>query len=189
MTPDLARWPHLKLPTHPVLDWVETEYTTARLTEIADAVSANPHPIQTRTAQGLRGVWDPAIENVLRTLAANDAALKALNHRRATPPERVVGLNRAVHVLVLAELHPKRKATAIWAEVAAAWGKRPATVKGDVGKYKVKNPREYRPDDAQRLMLTIVHNSCRASGRPREQVLKDFDADLCHRARQLRGAK
>jgi hypothetical protein len=67
MTPDLSRWPHLKIPTHPVLDWVETMYTTERLTEIADAVGARGAPAI--PVKGRRdAVWNNATENVLRTM-------------------------------------------------------------------------------------------------------------------------
>lgn len=174
MSADLARWPRLKLETHPVLDWVEIEYRAAMLEEMADAVGKNPNPIQTRAPGGLLGVWDPAIEKVLRALAGSKAAISALNHRRPTPPARVVGFNRAVHVRVLAELLPQRKAAAVWADVAEAWGCSAGHVKDDVGEF----------DDAERLVQAIVVSTCNArtrAGEPRStrgDVLEDFDNDM-----------
>ncbi len=139
MSADVARWPSLKLETHPVLDWVEITYSKSWLLEISEAVSKNPHPIQTRTATGIPGVWDPAIEMVLRALANNRAALKALNHRRPTPPSRVVALNRAVHFHVQVALDPECKRTAVRADVADAWGVKDAQVKDDVARFLVGN--------------------------------------------------
>jgi hypothetical protein len=199
MNADLARWPHLKIPTHPVLDWHETEYTATSLLEMAAAVSDTTIPVKGRRD----AVWSTAIESVLRSLADNVAALKALNHHRPTPPARVVGLNRAVHVHVLAELHPDQQAKRIWGEVAKAWGCSDRHVKDDVSKHSVQDPGPkdavrtvpYRPDDAERLVQTIVVNVCNArtrAGKPRssrEDVLEDFDKDMRYRAQQLRASK
>jgi hypothetical protein len=174
---DAARWPRLKLEPHPLLDWCPIFYGKARLLEIADALGAISTPAI--PVKGRRdAVWNMAIENVLHALAANKAALKALNRRKPTLPARVLGLNRAVHFHVQAELHPEHKRTAIYADVGDAWGVSAGQVKDDVREYAVRDGREYRPDDAKRLMLTIVHNTCNASGRPLVDVLRDFDADL-----------
>lgn len=182
MSADVARWPRLKLPAHRVLDWCETKYTKETLLEMADAVGDSYIPVKGRRD----AVWSTAVEKVLRALAASPAALKELNHRRPTPPARVVGLNRAVHFHVLTEVYPERKRTAIYADVGDAWGVSPGHVKADVREYAVPDPGPkdavrsvpYRHDDAKRLMLTIVHNVCVATGRERVDVLKDFDADM-----------
>jgi hypothetical protein len=172
----------LKFSVHPALDWCETEYTAARLLEIAAAVRMHPHPIEARTAEGLTSFWNLAIEQVLRALAGSPAALKALNHRQRTPPARIVGLNRAVHFHVQAEMHHDWKKAAIHADVAEAWGVASAQIKADVRKYALANDAKALAVDglydAKRLMLMIVHNACNTSRRPRAKVLRDFDADL-----------
>jgi hypothetical protein len=187
---DAARWPRLKFSAHPVLDWFETEYTEARLLEIADAVRKHPHTIEARTAEGHLSFWNLAIEQALRALADSDAALKALNHRRKKPPARVIGLNRAVHVRVLAALLPGSKAAEMWQEVATIWHVSASTVKDDVGEYRVEG-NNYRPDDAELLVRGIVGATCTARLRAgetrssRDDVLEDFDKDMRERAEQL----
>jgi hypothetical protein len=176
MSADAARWPRLKLPTHPVLDWIETVYAKAQLLTMADAVGSNAHAIRAASGE----VWDTAVETVLRALATSPTALKALNHRRPTLPARVLGVNRATHFHVLTELHPGKK-SANKRDVAKVWRVTDKHVEADVREYQMRGT-TYRPDDAKRLMLTIVNNTCKASGRARAAVLKDFDADMRHRA-------
>jgi hypothetical protein len=193
MSADLDRWPHLKLATQDALDWHEAAYTAERLIEMADAMSRNPRAIP--ALEG--GVWDTAVESVLRALAANDKALEKLNRHKPTIPATVVGLNRAVHVRVLYELLPDWKAAQVWEEVRTVWGVSAGQVKDDVGEYRVQDGARsnYRPDDAERLVQAIVVNTCNArtrAGDPRssrDDVLEDFDKDMRHRAQQLRAAK
>jgi hypothetical protein len=186
--PDLSRWPNLQLATHPVLDWVETTYDPATLLEMADAIRKDPHPIQTRTAAGMPAVWNPPIEALLRALADTPAALEKLNRTRPTPPRRVEGLNRAVHYLVRLELRNDRVKDAL-ADVAKVWGASEATIKEDRTNHSVKNPREYKRDDANRLAAQIINDTAVRQSKTRAEVLKAFDADMKHRAKQLRGAK
>jgi len=181
-----ARWTCLKLGVHPVLDWCETAYTAARLTEMADAVGKNPHPIQTRTPEGLPGVWDPAIEQVLRALAASPAALKTLNRRGTTPPYRVKGLNRAVHFHVQVALYPRRKRAAILADVGGAWGVTAGHIKDDVTRFLVDggDPRVRCAEgvlNAPFFVEQIIAQACHRGRRTRGQALKNFDADMCAR--------
>jgi hypothetical protein len=185
MNDEDARWPRLKLGAHSDLDWHEVQYTAESLENMADAMRDNPHPIQTRTADGLPGVWDLAIEKVLRALAANSAALKAMNHRRPTPPARIVGLNRAVHFRVRHELHPEYKTISVWLEVGKLWDVSSGQVKDDVSEYKADG-NIYRSDDAVRIVQQITNDVSNMTGRMRLDVLKDFDADMNDRAAQLR---
>ena len=180
-----ARWPRLKLGAHGDLDWHEVQCTAESLEKMADAMRDNPHPIQTRTAEGLPGVWDLAIERVLRALAENSAALKALNHHRPTPPARVVGLNRAVHFHVRHALHPEHKTTSVWLEVGKLWAVSSGQVKDDIGEYKADG-NHYRSDDAVRIVQQITNDVANTTGRTHLEVLKDFDADMNDRAAQLR---
>jgi hypothetical protein len=197
---DLSRWPNLKLATHPVLDWVETTYDQATLLKMAEAISKNPHPIQTRTATGAAGVWDTAIESLLRALADAPAALEKLNRTRPTPPRRVVGLNRAVHYFVQLEilgpdgLGYERKDDAL-KNVSDAWGKSVATIKEDRTTHTAKtNPSQYwcddtgdiqRPEDAKRVTEQILVAAMVAYGMTRTEALKGFDSDMRHRAKSL----
>jgi hypothetical protein len=180
---DTDRWPNLKLPSHPVLDWHETRYADAQLLAMADAVSKSQHAIP--AAGG--GVWDTAIEAVLRTLADNPRALDELNRRKPTLPARVLGVNRAVHFHVLTELRSGKK-LANKRDVGEIWRVSDKQVEADVRQHQMRGTR-YRPDDAKRLMLTIVTNVCKASGLSREDVLKAFDADMRHRATESRRKK
>lgn len=190
MSADATRWPRLRLETHPLLDWVETEYTKERLLEMAEAINKNPNPIRAFTASGkVHGVWDPAIEKVLRALVDNDVALKALNHRRPKPPARVVGLNRAAHFHVWVALNPGRQVKAAWAAVADAWGVTASQVKDDVAKYGVKDSGEYRTNDAVRIVKQIIHNASRMTGHSRAQVLSDFEVDLRDRGATMERRK
>jgi hypothetical protein len=182
---DLARWPNLKLPTHPALDWVEPLYSSERLLEMANAISKNPHPIQTRTPEGMPGVWDTAIESVLRALASNAAALKEMNHRRPLPPRRVVGLNRAVHYIVCLELR-KGAAKRALADVATVWDAKEATVREDCTDFHVKKRSPFAPTDAHFIAEQIIAGCSINRHVLRATVLKAFDADMKHRAAQLR---
>jgi hypothetical protein len=187
----------MKFSVHPVLDWCETEYTEARLIEMVDAIRKHPHSIEARPADGPLSFWNLAIEQVLRALADAPAALKALNHRQKRPPARVVGLNRAVHFHLRAELHPGKK-TALYAEVGEIWGVSLGQVKDDVREHAlVKDAKALmveRRYDAKRLMLMTVHNVCNARLRAgehrssRDDVLEDFDNDMLGRAQQLQSA-
>ena len=84
-----------------------------------------------------------------------------------------------------------------WGEVATVWGVSDGQVKDDVSDYSVVDPGPadgvrsvpYRRDDAKRLMLEILVNRCNASRRSRKQVLKDFDADMRHRAAESKRKK
>ena len=189
---DLARWPNLKIATHPMLDWVEPVYDATLLLEMAKAVSENPHPIQTRTAAGMPGVWDPVIEGLLRALAEKPAALKLLNEPRPTMPREVKGLNRAVHYHVRLELRDGRVKDAL-ADVAEVWGKSEDTIKEDRTMFSVnnrkknpeRNPRRYLPDDAERIAAQVINDSMVARRMTRTEVLAAFDADMKHRAAQL----
>jgi hypothetical protein len=190
---DIERWPNLKLATHPVLDWHETEYRQQELLEMADALSKNPHAI--KAAGG--GVWDTAIETVLRALAGNPKALKELNRHKPTLTGPVLSLNRATHFHVQMALDPEQQVKAAWGTVATVWGVSDGQVKDDVSDYGVVDPGPenavrsvpYRRDDAKRLMLEILINRCNASRRSREDVLKDFDADMRHRAAERKRKK
>jgi hypothetical protein len=177
---DAARWPRLKFSVHPVLDWCETQYTEARLLELADAVQKT-HAIEGRTAEGL---WNFAIEQVLRKLAETPAAVKEMNRRGTTPPNRVKGLNRAVHFHVRMELHPNRRKLAL-DEVAEAWCVSAAQVKDDVATFFVDgaDPYLHMPGKlhAPFYVNQIVKAVCNHSGKTREEVLTDFDADMCDR--------
>lgn len=186
-----ARWPRLMLGVHPVLDWVEDSYSKELLLEMAEAVRKNPHPIQTRSAAGALGVWDSPIESLLRSLAASPAALKALNHRRPTPPARVVALNRAVHFHVVFELLPdgRGRATDAWHKVATAWNVSDGHVKDDVAQFRVDDPRTYRADDAKRLAEQIIALAGANTGKSRIEVLGDFSQDMWDRAEPYRSAK
>lgn len=196
MSTDAARWPRLGLSLHPVLDWCETQYTAAQLVEIANAVRANPHPIEGRSAQGSPGLWNFAIEQVLRKLAETPAVLKELNRRGTTPPWHVKGLNRAVHYHVRMALAPEGLIKTAMCEVAKAWGcESYARVKDDVAAFRVDDAdphaSQYVLDGVTRayqdargvpnapfFVDQIVKAVCRRSGRTRAQVLADFDADM-----------
>jgi hypothetical protein len=169
--PDTSRWPNLQGRAHPTLDWHVTEYTAARLIEMADAVSKNPHPIQTRTATGEPGVWDPAIETVLRAVAADHKALAALNHKVKLIPADIVGRNRAVHCRVLA-LVKRTKAEERDAYVAKIWGTSPGQIRKDLGNH----------DDAGHVVEQLINAVCVVRRRERADVLKDLNADMHYRA-------
>lgn len=171
--------------SHPALDWHETQFTSETIERMADAIRDNRHPIQTQTAEGLPGVWDLAIETLLRALAANSAALKALNHRRPTPPTRIVGLNRAVHFHVKHALHPEYKTTSVWLEVGKLWGVSSGQVKDDISEYK-SDGNHYRSDDATRIVQQVINDVSNRTGQGRAEVLREFDADMHDRAAQLR---
>ena len=118
------------------MDWVETEYSAELVQELADAISRNPHPIETRTATGAPAVWSTTIESLLRKVAVSPAVLTALIHRRPTPPGRVVGFNRAVHFHVQMELNGRRVKDARDA-VAKAWRVSDGQIKDDVAANRV----------------------------------------------------
>ena len=187
--PDLSRWPNLRLATHQVLDWVETTYDPATLLAMAEAISKSPHPIQTRTAAGLPGVWDSAIEQLIRTLVDSPAALKALNKPRLLPPRQVVGLNRAVHYQVRLEMRGEGEIKRAMSDVAKVWSATEATIKEDRTIFSVKTPAEYRHDDAKRIAAQIINDTSVTRGITRAEVLEAFDADMKHRAKQWLGAK
>jgi hypothetical protein len=187
--PDLSRWPNLKLPTHSALDWHETLYSRPRLLELAKTVSENPHPIQTRTPEGLPGVEDLAIESVLRALANSPAALKALNRRRPTPPRRVVGLNRAVHYIVRLEIRGKNEVKRALADVARAWGAKVSTIEEDRTDHHVEKRDPFAPTDAHFIAEQIIAGCSINRRLTRAAVLKAFDADMRNRAKQLRAVK
>jgi hypothetical protein len=186
MSTDTARWPRLKFSVHPVLDWCETQYSAARLVEIADAVQKT-HAIEGRTAEGLQGMWNFAIEQVLRKLAETPAALKKMNRRRTTLPNRVKGLNRAVHFHVRMALKPGRRKDAL-AHVAKAWDRSAAHVKDNVAEFLVDDG-DLRvaggwgvvKPNAPYYVNQIVNAVCRRTGKTRVEVLTDFDADMCDR--------
>lgn len=187
--PDLSRWPNLQLATHPVLDWVETTYEPATLLLMAEAISKNPHPIQTRAAAGQPGAWDSAIEQLISTLADSPAALKALNQRRPLPPRKVVGLNRAVHFLVRLEMRGSGETKRALSDVAKVWDSTEATIKEDRTTFSVKTPTEYRHDDAKRIAAQIINDTSVTRGMTRTEVLEAFDADMKRRAKQWLDAK
>jgi hypothetical protein len=207
MKADPSRWPRLKLDTHPVLDWVEPFYDRAWLLTVAEAVRKNPHPIQTKLATGGWGVWDNGIERLLRTLADNEAALRALNHRRPTPPARVVGLNRAVHFHVVLELLPESRSRVkqAWGKVAAVWGVSDRHIKDDVASFRVGDGDPSLRDadgvyNARFFVDQIVglarHKIGMERGEtewnrkiPRADALKLVGEDMCDRAAQLRNEK
>ena len=188
-TPDLSRWPNLKMPTHSALDWHEALYTGPRLLELASAISKNPHPIQTRTPEGLSGVEDPAIESVLRALANSPAALKALNRHRPMPPRRVVGLNRAVHYIVRLEIRGKNKRKHALADVARVWGAKVATIEEDRTDHHVKKRDPFALTDAHYIAEQIIAGCSINRKLSRAAVLKAFDADMRNRAKQLRAVQ
>lgn len=167
-----VRWPRLQLEYHPVLDRVVVQYTPAFLLDMADAISKNPHPIQTKTATGAPGVWDPAIEALLRSLADKPAALKVLNHRRFD----VVPLNRAVHFHIGVALHPLRKKLAIRKDIATVWG--------GISEGQVKDDVTSFPD-AARLTEQLIAVALHKVGCTREDALSLIDADMRDRAAQL----
>jgi hypothetical protein len=195
---DLSRWPNLKLDTHPVLDWVERTYDQATLLEMAEAVREHKHPINAKTPTGMPGVWNTAIESLLRALAEKPAALEKLNRHRPTPPRRVEGLNRAVHYFVQLEilgpdgLGYDRKDDAL-KNVSDAWVKSVATIKEDRTTHTAKtSPNQYwcddtgdiqRPEDAKRVTEEILIAAVVAHGMTRTEALKAFDSDMRHRAK------
>jgi hypothetical protein len=183
---DFTHWPRLKISLHPVLDWLETEYTKAQLLEIADAVHQT-HAIEGRTPQGSEGIWNAAIEKVLRKLAGTPKALAHMNRRRTTPPNRVKGLNRAVHFHVRMALHPNQRKKALY-YVAQKWCVSETQVKDDVAKYFVDDGDPCVPGgwsigkaNAPFYVNQIVNSVCHRSGKTRAEVLADFDADMCDR--------
>ena len=110
--------------------------------------------------------------------------------RGKNPGAEIVGLNRALHVSVLQALGDR--AAAAWDAVSEAWGNphkdvtcarvvklSKEQIRADVGAHR----------DAVQIMEDIVALVCERDGRPRQDVLRDLDADLRERADFLRAWK
>jgi hypothetical protein len=152
-------WPNLDLDRLPGLDYLVLEIMSEDLRYAASLVeSLFQHP----SARG--------IAEVLRRFADTPRAIKYANQPRDHhTPDPILGLWRALHYLVTAELPPKAPRGKLLGVVADMWVVRDRTIEADLGKHGRR---------AKQILQSIVEDRSKHAAMDRSQVIAALDRDL-----------
>jgi hypothetical protein len=156
-------WPNLDLGRLPGLDYLVLEIMSEDLRYAASLVeSLFQHP----SARG--------IAEVLRHFADTPRAIKYANQPRSHTPDPILGLWRALHYLVTAELHPKVPRGKLLGIVADIWAPvKDRTIEADISKHGSR---------AKQILQSIVEDRFKHAAMDRSQVIAALDRDLKRKA-------
>jgi hypothetical protein len=156
-------WPNLDLDRLPGLDYLVLEIMSEDLRYAASLVeSLFQHP----SARG--------IAEVLRRFADTPRAIKYANQSRDHTPDPILGLWRALHYLITAELHPRVPRGKLLGIVADIWAPlKDRTIEADISKHGSR---------AKQILQSIVEDRFKHAAMDRSQVIAALDRDLKQKA-------
>jgi hypothetical protein len=150
-------WPNLGYGRLPALDYAVPQYTREGLLDAA--LRAEPH----------------YIAEFVRHVANIPSVIERLNQYRSHTPDPILGLWRALHYLVTAELHPKAPRGKLLGIVADIWDVNDRTIEADVGKHGRR---------AKQILQSMVEDRSKHAAMDRSQVIAALERDLKLKAAQ-----